>query len=87
MPQEQQSGNGLISPDHDPSADLVAVYSTYKPADVMMIKSLLDAEEIIYNFQGEMAKGVGVFIAPAMLFIAKADFERVVEILTDHGIE
>ena len=68
-------------------ADLVPVYSTYNPTDVMMIKSLLDADEIIYNFQGELFKGSGVFIVPAMLFVTKADAEKVVEMLRDHGIE
>jgi hypothetical protein len=67
--------------------DLVSVYSTYNPGDVMLAKSLLDAEEIIYNFQGELFEGSGIFIAPAMLFVTKADADRVVEMLKDHGIE
>ena len=87
LPQEQPSENGPVSSDLDPNADLVAVYSTYNPTDVMMIKSLLDAEEIIYNFQGELFKGSGVFIVPAMLFVTKADAQRVIETLRDHGIE
>jgi hypothetical protein len=74
-------------PREDRDADLVAVYSTYNPTDVMMIKSLLDAEEIVYNFQGELFEGSGVFIAPAMLFVTKADAQKVMEILRDHGIE
>ena len=53
----------------------------------MMVKSLLEAEGIVYNFQGEMFKGSGVFIAPAMLFVTKADAKQVMEILKDHGIE
>ena len=68
-------------------ADLVSVYSTYNPGDVMFVKSLLDAEEIIYNFQGELFEGSGIFIAPAMLFVAKCDAEMVMEVLRDHGIE
>jgi len=76
-----------FAPVQDRDADLTAVFSTYNPTDVMMVKSLLDAEEIVYNFQGELFKGSGVFIVPAMLFVAKVDSERVVEILRDHGIE
>ncbi len=53
----------------------------------MLIKSLLDAEGIVYNFQGEMFKGSGVFIAPAMVFVMKDDAEKVQEMLKDHGIE
>lgn len=52
----------------------------------MLIKSLLDGEGIVYNFQGEMFKGSGVFIHPAMLFVTKADARRVLDILEDHGI-
>jgi hypothetical protein len=52
-----------------------------------MIKSLLDAEEIICNFQGELFKGSGVFITPAMLYVARSDAEIVREMLRDHGIE
>jgi len=76
-----------FSPVAERDADLIAVYSTYNPGDVMFVKSLLDAEEIIYNFQGELFEGSGIFISPAMLFVAKADVERVIEILRDHGIE
>jgi hypothetical protein len=76
-----------FSPVAERDADLIAVYSTYNPTDVMMVKSLLDAEEIVYNFQGELFKGSGVFIVPAMLFVTKGDAQRVIETLRDHGIE
>ena len=87
LPDAQSIREGQFSPVEDRDADLVAVYSTYNPADVMMIKSLLDGDEIVYNFQGEHFKGSGVFVVPAMLFVANADAERVVEMLKDHGIE
>ena len=87
LPEAQSIREEQLSPIEDRDADLVAVYSTYNPTDVMMIKSLLDAEEIIYNFQGELFKGSGVFIVPAMLFVAKADAQSVIEILRDHGID
>ena len=76
-----------LSREEDLAADLIPVYITFNPADVMMVRSLLDAEEIIYSFQGELGKGVGIFIAPAMLYVARADSERVMEMLRDHGIE
>jgi hypothetical protein len=52
----------------------------------MLIKSLLEGEGIIHNFQGEMTRGVGIFITPAMLFVTKTDTERVTEILRGYGI-
>ena len=82
LPEEQP-----LTREEDLAADVIPVYSTFNPADVMMIKSLLDAEEIIYNFQGELFQGSGVFIAPAMLFVTKTDAQRMVEMLRDHGIE
>jgi hypothetical protein len=87
LPPEELEVEHPHVPFKGPEADLVAVYSTYNPADAMLIKSLLDSEEIVHNFQGEMAKGVGVFIAPTMLFVAKGDARRVMELLQDHGIE
>ena len=75
-----------IAPLTGPDGDLVPVFSTYNPAEVVMVKSLLDAEDIVYNFQGELFKGSGVFIVPAMLFVAKADAQKVAEILEDHGM-
>ena len=81
------SQGSALTPTEDRDADLVSVYSTFNPGDVMFVKSLLDAEEIIYNFQGELFEGSGIFIAPAMLFVMKGDAQRVVEMLRDHGIE
>lgn len=80
---KEQSHESLAGPD----ADLVSVFSTYNPAEVMMVKSLLDAEDIVYNFQGELFKGSGVFIVPAMLFVTRAEAQNVVEILKDHDID
>ncbi len=87
LPEEPPSPEISHVPREGRDADLVSVYSTFNPGDVMFVKSLLDAEEIIYNFQGELFEGSGIFIAPAMLFVAKGDAEMVIEILRDHGIE
>ena len=75
------------SREEDLAADIILVYTTFNPADVVMIKSILDAEEIVYNFQGEPGKGFGIFIAPAMLYVPRIDAERVLEMLRDHGME
>jgi len=87
LPEEPPSPEISHVPSEGRDADLVSVYSTFNPGDVMFVKSLLEAEEIIYNFQGELFEGSGIFIAPAMLFVTKSDAQRVVEMLRDHGIE
>jgi hypothetical protein len=87
LSEEQPPREKSRTVNHAPEADLVAIYSTYNPADVMMIKSLLDAEGIVHNFQGEMFKASGVFMAPAMLFVPRQDTQRVVDLIRDHGLE
>ncbi|MGD8353447.1 MAG: DUF2007 domain-containing protein [Pseudomonadota bacterium] len=86
LPAEGIADASSIKPDLGRDADLVFIYETFNPADVMLVKSLLEAEGIIYNFQGELFKGSSVFIAPAMLYVANADAQKVQELLRDHGI-
>jgi len=76
-----------LTPEEERAASLVEVFSTYSQADVLLIKAFLNGEGIIYNFQGELFSGSGVFITPATLYVAKADLDRVREMLADHGIE
>jgi hypothetical protein len=52
----------------------------------MFVKAFLDTEGIVYNFQGELFRGSGVFITPATLFVARDEADRVREMLRDHGI-
>jgi len=76
-----------LTPEEEDASSLVEVFSTYNQADVMLVKAFLDGEGIIYNFQGELFSGSGVFITPATLYVARADIDRVREMLDDHGIE
>jgi len=79
--------DGPMTPEEEEAASLVEVFSTYSQGDLLLIKALLDAEGIVYHFQGELFGGSGVFITPAALFVAKGDAERVREMLRDHGID
>lgn len=83
---EPDPEHALTSEEED-AASLVRVYSTYNQADIMLIKALLDAEGIPYHLQGELYSGSGIFITPVVLYVAKAEAERVAEMLQDHGLE
>lgn len=86
LPPEQSAGQPLTQEEEE-QAGLVKIYSTYSQSDVMMVKACLDAEEIVYNFQGELFGGSGIFITPATLYVPRADADRVRQMLKDHGIK
>ncbi len=56
---------------------------TYNPADVAVIKSILDAEDIIYYFHGENFMHVRPLVEPARLMVDKEDAEDAKELLKD----
>ncbi len=57
--------------------------TTYNPADVAMIKSLLDAENITYYFNDEEVMSLRLLVEPARLMIKKDEAEKAREILKD----
>ena len=59
------------------------VLSTFNPFDIAMIKSLLDAEGILYFFQGEQFSYVRPLADPVRLMVAQEDVESAREILKD----
>lgn len=59
------------------------VLGTYNPADIMIIKSILDAENITYYFNAEHFMYVRPMAEPARLMVAKEDVETAKEILKD----
>jgi hypothetical protein len=62
----------------------VEVFSTYDMADVVFIKSLLDAEKIGYYFKGESSLYVvKPLVGNVKLIVKKSDEERVRELLKD----
>jgi hypothetical protein len=62
----------------------VEVFSTYDMADVVFIKSLLDAENIGYYFKGESSLYVvKPLVGQVKLIVKKSDEEKVRELLKD----
>lgn len=56
---------------------------TYNPADVALIKSILDAEDITYYFHGENFMHVQQLVEPARLMVDKQQAGTVRELLKD----
>ncbi len=61
--------------------DYVEVMGTYNPADVALIKSILDAENITYYFNAEHFMNVRPLAEPVRLMVKKDEAERAEEIL------
>jgi hypothetical protein len=59
------------------------IMATYNPADVALIKSLLDAEGIIYFFHGENFMHVRPLVEPARLMVDKEQAEDAKDLLKD----
>jgi len=62
---------------------MIEVFSTYDPGEIALIKSILDAEEINYFFQGE---NINLLIAAGSrprLLVDEKDAERVRDILQE----
>jgi hypothetical protein len=57
------------------------VLRTYNPADVAIIKSVLDAEGITHHIKGEHFMLVRPLADPASLMVKKGEVERAVEVL------
>ncbi|MCP4747403.1 MAG: hypothetical protein GY874_14870 [Desulfobacteraceae bacterium] len=79
-------GESLVaSLPEDPDTQFVdyeEIMRTYNPADIAIIKSILDAENITYYFQGEhlVLRPMG---DAAKLMVAKQDAENVRELISD----
>ena len=61
--------------------EYVEVLGTYNPADVALIKSILDAENITYYFNAEHFMCVGPLAEPARLRVRKDEAEKAKELL------
>jgi hypothetical protein len=59
------------------------VLSTFNPADVALIKSMLDGENIIYCFHGEHFMHIRPLVEPARLMVDKKEVETARELLRD----
>ena len=59
------------------------VLSTYNPADVAIIRSILDGEGIAYYFHGENFMNMRPLVEPARLMVDHEQAEEVKELLKD----
>ncbi len=59
------------------------ILATNSPSDRALLKSILDAEEITYYFDGEHAAPYLYHAVPVRLFIKKDQVEIAIEILKD----
>ena len=62
--------------------DYKKVLETFNPGDIVIIKSILDAEGITYFFQGENFV-YWAYPTPARLMVKKEEVEKAKEILKD----
>lgn len=63
--------------------EYVEVLSTYNPADIAVIKSILESEGLTFYFLGEQFTQVLPCVQPARLMVAEEDAETVRELLED----
>jgi len=63
--------------------DFAEVLATYNPADIAFLKSILDAEEIVYFFKGEHFMYVRPLADPVRLMVRTDQVEKVIALLRD----
>ena len=64
-------------------SDYEYILETFNPMDIAFLKSLLDAEEITYFFQGEHFSYVKPMAIPVRLMVKRDEAEKVREIIRD----
>ena len=61
--------------------DLVPVFETFSLQDLPLIKSALEAEDVVYHVSGEFSQRSGVLPTPVQLFVSSNQKEQVLRIL------
>ena len=75
---------GELPPEPEPEfVDYDEILATYNPADISLLKSILDSEGITYFFKGENFQHVRPWADPARLMIRKDQVEKVVDLIKD----
>ncbi len=73
-----------LPPEEKPEfIDYVEVLGTYNPADIALIRSILDAENITYYFNAEHFIYVRPLAEPVRLMVKKDEAEKAKEALKD----
>lgn len=63
--------------------DLIDVFETSNQSDILIVKSVLDEEQIPYHFSDDFFHMSGLLITPARLFVPSGLRDRVIEILKE----
>ncbi len=63
--------------------DFEEILATYNPADIALLKSILDSEEITYFFKGENFQHIRPWADPARLMIRKDQVAIVADLIKD----
>ncbi len=73
-----------LPPEEEPEyTEYVEIMGTFNPADVALIKSLLDADNITYYFNAEHFMNVEPLAQPVRLMVKTDEAEKAKEILQD----
>ncbi|MCK5328648.1 MAG: DUF2007 domain-containing protein [Candidatus Latescibacteria bacterium] len=73
-----------LPPEDEPEyVDFEQVLCTFNPADIAIIRSLLDGEGVDYFFHGEHFSRIRPLVEPARLMVAKDQVQKAKEILKD----
>ena len=73
-----------LPPEPEPEfVDFEEVLATYNPADIALLKSILDSEDITYFFKGENFQHVRPWADPARLMIRIDQVEKVTDLIKD----
>jgi hypothetical protein len=73
-----------LPPEEEPEfTDYVEIMGTYNPADIALIKSILDSENITYYFNAEHFMYVQPLAQPVRLMVKTDEAEKAKEILRD----
>jgi len=73
-----------LPPEEEPEfTDYVEIMGTYNPADIALIKSILDSENITYYFNAEHFMYVQPLAQPVRLMVKTDEAEKAKDILRD----
>jgi len=73
-----------LPPEEEPEfTDYVEIMGTYNPADIALIKSILDSENITYYFNAEHFMYVEPLAQPVRLMVKTDEAEKAKEMLRD----
>jgi len=73
-----------LPPEEEPEfTDYIEVMGTYNPADVALIKSILDTEKITYYFNAEHFMYVEPLVEPVRLMVKTDEADKAKELLRD----